>query len=131
VGQLCKGDGTGFPEKTKKAPNRGLFCETLDLKQLLGNVAIVALGGAAFFGVTVFADVLVSGVFGHFDFGRLALMASFAAQFFAMAFVVKGHDPFAFVGVNVGGESGGGGKGGEHGNNQQFFHGGKTSSKGN
>jgi hypothetical protein len=130
VGQLCKRDGTSFSQKTKKAPNRGLFCETLVIEQLLLDVTIVTLGGAAFFGVTVFADVLVSGVFGHFDFGRLALMASFATQLVGMAFVVKGHDPFAFVGVNVGSKSRGSGKGGEHGNNQQFFHGGKTSYKG-
>ncbi len=96
----------------------------------LFNVAFVALGGAAFFGMAVFAGFLMGGVFGQFDFGGLALMTGFATEFVGVTFVVEGDDAFAIVGVNVGGESRCGGESGKHDKNQQFFHGAKASLKG-
>ena len=86
-------------------------------------MAVVALGRAAFFLVTVLARGTMGSCLVDGDLGRGAFVAAGAVHRLAMGFMVKGDGAlFVFVSDNVCGIGQGEGEGDQHYGNNQFFH---------
>jgi hypothetical protein len=105
----------------KKASREGGFWIRSEIALLL--VAIVTLGGAAFFLVAVFAGRTVCSIFVDLDLGRLTLVAGFTAKFLTMRLMIESDVTLTvLIGDDVGSIDGSSGKSDQHDGDEQFLH---------
>jgi hypothetical protein len=111
-----------FVSRNKKASLWTKEAFPLDIVGLF-YMAIVTLGGAALFFVTVLAGCAMGGVLVDFDLRRSPFVAGFATELVSVHFMVEGYGAFfAVVGNDVSSIGYSESKSDQHYSNNQFLH---------